>query len=140
MVNLKPCHVIVVDDSSADRQLIKLAVEGSAELVFHPIAKAPDLFNILDQLVEDDPESTVLLFLDLNLMPYRGVDVLRQLRRNFPVEALPVICMSSTSDPESWESAYEAGANAFWAKPMDLDQLDREVERMIRFFSRQASQ
>ncbi len=137
MVNLQNCHIVVVDDSSADRQLIKFAVEGNADLAFHPVAKGPDLFGTIGKLVAEEPQGHLVVFLDLQLMPYRGVDLLKQLRETYPLESLPVICMSSTSDPESWESAYQAGANAFWAKPMDLDQLDREVSRMIRFFNHQ---
>ena len=54
-----------------------------------------------------------------------GLELLREIRQLRPV--LPVLMVSAYGDDERRRRADELGANAFLAKPVDFDQLKRQL-------------
>jgi len=76
----------------------------------------------------NDPERVPdLVILDLNIPKIPGMAVLSQCK-----PAAPVIVFSSSSNPAEIRQAKELGVREFVQKPIDLDEFDRLVRRMVR--------
>ena len=71
-----------------------------------------------------------MVLLDLNLPGLNGLDVLRWIRQQPGLRALRVAMLTSSDLSQEINAAYEAGANVFLTKPMDLGKL---IEMMRAF-------
>lgn len=117
----KPIMLLVEDDAE-DAELFRAALAKPDEL---DIVVARDGQEALDRLAAGPPPALVVL--DLQLPRVHGLDVLRRLRANPALRAVPVVIFSSSSEPEDRAACAEAGANSYVRKPVDFDQFQRAV-------------
>jgi CheY-like chemotaxis protein len=68
-----------------------------------------------------------LVLSDLNLPRISGLDLLKWIREQPTIQALPVILLSSSNLSRDIQRATALGANAYWVKPLD----PRELEKMV---------
>jgi DNA-binding NarL/FixJ family response regulator len=68
-----------------------------------------------------------LVILDLNIPKIPGISVLAPCK-----PAAPVIVFSSSSNPAEIRRAKELGVRDFVQKPIDFEEFDRVVRRMVR--------
>ena len=73
-------------------------------------------------------EAPELLLLDMQLPDGRGTDLLQTLRADPRWAGLPVIMVSADALDDSMREAMAAGANAYVTKPLDFDQLLRQID------------
>ncbi len=71
-----------------------------------------------------------LVMADIRLDGENGLDLMRQLQADHP--GLPVIIMTAYSDLDSAVRAFQGGAFEFLAKPFDLDEVGRLVEKALQ--------
>lgn len=64
-----------------------------------------------------------VIFLDLNLPRKHGLEVLKCIRQNADWAMLPVIVLTSSNSELDVTVSYRLGANSFFVKPTDPDQL-----------------
>jgi CheY-like chemotaxis protein len=74
------------------------------------------------------------VILDLNLPGIQGLDVLARVKRDPARRIVPIIVLSGSRRQEDIDAAYEAGANAYLAKPLDFAELRRVVISMFEFW------
>jgi CheY-like chemotaxis protein len=113
-------NIVVVEDSDEDFD----TVQGAARLgaVLHPIVRARSGAECL-RLLQGSPGSrearATLVLLDLNTHGDDGRDVLRALRDDEALRALPVVVLSASTDARDLQFCYANGANAYHVKPVD---------------------
>jgi len=74
-----------------------------------------------------------LLLLDLAMTDaFSGLMVLRELRGGTTTAEMPVVVVSSRSDPAAAVEALQAGADDHIAKPFDFDVLAARIDRRIK--------
>jgi DNA-binding NtrC family response regulator len=113
-----PTKILVVDDSSAVRQIVQKVVNGS---IFNcQVAEAADGETALT-LCRTSPFDTV--FLDRNMPGMDGLSTLKRLQSFQP--SLKVVMMSAERDTDKQEEALAAGACAFLQKPFHSQDIDR---------------
>ncbi|WP_428075585.1 response regulator transcription factor [Candidatus Avelusimicrobium luingense] len=76
-------------------------------------------------------EKPDLILLDLMLPKLSGFDVCKLLKTDNDTWRIPVIVMSTLSDPESQDRAKEAGADFFIPKPYDLADTLKEIKKHL---------
>ena len=81
-----------------------------------------------------DGERPALVILDLNLPGIQGLDVLARVKQDPARRIVPIIVLSGSRRQEDIDAAYEAGANAYLAKPLDFSELRRVVISMFEFW------
>jgi DNA-binding NarL/FixJ family response regulator len=114
-------RVLVADDHPLLRTGLKTVLSQEADLEVGGEAKDSD--EVLRQLHENTYD---VLVLDL-VMPGRGgLDVLRDIRRDFPV--LPILILSVHAEDQFAIRTIKAGANGYLSK----DNVGPEVVRAIR--------
>lgn len=113
---------MVVDDSPAivDSIEMMLDFEGFEVMKFY---KGSEMLNSLD--VNDKPD---VILMDMWLSGEDGRDICKIIKEDEKLNDIPVVIMSASRGLE--QSALDAGANEFIAKPFDLGNM---VER-IRFY------
>jgi CheY-like chemotaxis protein len=65
--------------------------------------------------------------LDLQMPVLSGVDVVRRLRTEPAVQALPVVIVTAFAYPHDEAAAREAGCDYFLTKPLSLDVLEAAI-------------
>ena len=105
--------LLVVDDDEANRDMLSRRLErkGFAVTVAEDGSRAIEL-------VRERPFDLVLL--DVLMPGLSGLDVLRELRLEFPATELPVIMATALSESVDIVEALRLGANDYVSKPLDF--------------------
>lgn len=81
------------------------------------------------------PASTpALVLLDLNIPRVTGREVLRRIRSSAALRHLPVVVLTTSSDPDEVRECYELGANSFVTKPNTYEGLVEALRALKRFW------
>jgi CheY-like chemotaxis protein len=73
-----------------------------------------------------------VILLDIHLQGVNGVELCRAIRRDARLAHVPVLAISSDTQPELIAGMRAAGANGFLAKPIQLDDLEQALENAQR--------
>ena len=119
--------IFIADDDSDDLLLFQEAL-GSVDptIKLEPVTNGIELLSLLNHLKPD------LLFLDLDMPGKNGLECLVAIRKNPLYQHLPVIVFSSTTRPANIETAYEMGADLFFIKPANFNDLTSSIKAIIR--------
>lgn len=82
----------------------------------------------------DPHELPRLILLDLKMPRLNGLDVLRSLKSNERTHAIPVVVMTSSSEPRDLDECYHLGVNGYVAKPIEYSGLTEAVARIGMFW------
>jgi CheY-like chemotaxis protein len=113
---MPPKRILICDDESAMRELVRVVLEGGYEF-----SEAADGVACLELAREVKPD---LLVVDVMLPGRNGLEVIRELRADPHFGRASVVVVSAWDHLEA--DALEAGAAAFVAKPFEPDSL-REI-------------
>lgn len=72
-----------------------------------------------------------VVLLDMHLPDFDGPEVLRRLRADPATSALVVVALSASAMADEVSAARAAGANDYWTKPFDVDQMLRDLRRLL---------
>jgi chemotaxis family two-component system response regulator Rcp1 len=127
--------LMLVEDSPAD---IRLAQEVLREANFpHILQIARDGEQALRMLRKHAEYSSLpepdLILLDLNLPRKDGREVLRDIKQDAKLRHIPVLILSTSRADSDVLTCYQAHANCYLAKPVDLAEFGR-VAQLIREF------
>lgn len=128
MTDVRPAHVLVVDD---DRSMRSLARQ-SLEVAGFSVTEARDGHEALALLEAPGSPAVDLVLLDVDMPGLDGFQVCKQIRSQLRLRDLPVLMMTGLNDLESIDRAYEAGATDFVLKPPNWAILAHRVRYMVR--------
>lgn len=114
-----PGYIMVVEDSDEDFETVLEAARSLG--LRHEIRRATSGEECLRLLGENERErrkNPSLVLLDLNTPLSDGRDALRSIRQNERMRALPLVVLSTSSNPRDVEFCYTAGVNAYHTKPV----------------------
>jgi CheY-like chemotaxis protein len=118
-------YALVVDDTRIAATAIARALNllgYQTKLAYSPRVAIESLFKRMPDVI----------LLDINMPGIDGVEVCRYLRRDPRTDKVPIIAMSSEAQEEIVTQVREAGANAFLAKPIDIDTLERTLNNVLK--------
>ncbi len=117
--------VCAVDDS---RMILNIYKATLHELGFDPV-----LFEFpagaLEWLAKEKP---ALVLTDLNMPEISGIELTKRIRTLYPMEALPVIMVTTQSDVQDHEAATDAGVNDILIKPFNAESLRTAMAKVIK--------
>lgn len=122
--------ILLVDDSPDDELLTIDALRQAS--IKNVIRVARDGAEAIEVLKSEQPPDLVLL--DLKLPKVAGFDVLRSIRERPETRFLPVIVVTSSSEPSDMERAYLGGANSYVRKPVDYDEFLKAVRTLGQYW------
>ena len=116
--------ILVCEDDPGLRLLLRLAIEPRGHRVIE--AGEGAIAILLARNAEPD-----LVIVDMRLPDCSGIDVVRRLRSETGLTAMPIVMTSGSMQASDQRTAEEAGVDAFIQKPFDLHALVDEVERLL---------
>ena len=84
-----------------------------------------------DRRVHPLPE---LILLDIKLPGLDGFEVLKWLRSQAFLKTLPVVMLTHSDEPKDVARAYHAGANSYLVKPINFEQLERNLPQLVDYW------
>jgi two-component system response regulator len=128
-------EILLVEDSPSDALLTREALGGSKLLnKIHVVDNGVDAIAFLRR---EGPFASVprpdLILLDLNLPRMDGREVLREIKADDDLKAIPVVVLTSSDAEEDILKSYNLNANCYITKPVEFDKFVKVV-RSIREF------
>lgn len=122
-----PMNILIVDD---DNNFIDTLEDGlRLKSVDAEIRVAKSAREALDALAAAVPS---IIILDIQLPDMHGVEFLRVIRESGRLKKVPVIFISARyTEPADRSEAMLAGAGAFFSKPVDVEELWKEVKYLL---------
>jgi DNA-binding response OmpR family regulator len=118
----KPC-LLVVDDDSSIRAMLKLALGGEYEVCCLPNGK--------DVVAQIDAAAPQLLILDINMPGSDGYEICENVRAHAKNKKLPVLFMTARLDNARYVESLGAGGDSCIGKPFEMPQLRRCIEYLL---------
>lgn len=116
-------RILVVDDDHAHARALQLHIDALG----HATATAYDADSCLRMARAAQPD---LVLLDIRMPGRSGLEVLPEIKG---IDGSPaVLMMTAYHDMDTTIGAMQAGAEDYLHKPIDLDQLDDALARMLR--------
>ena len=130
-------EVLLVEDNPGDVRLTREVLREAT--VTARLHVAPDGERALEMMRglagEDQPlRRPDLVILDLNLPRKSGTEVLRECKADADLRRTPIVVLSSSTADDEITRSYELGANAYVAKPVDLESFLSAVRAIERFW------
>lgn len=116
-------RIMTVDDSATVRQVLNMTLENAG----YDVVEAVDGQDALDKL---GSESVDMLVTDLNMPRLDGIDLIQQIRQKPGNRFMPIIMLTTESQPEKKTAGKAAGASGWITKPFKPEQL-LAVVRMV---------
>jgi two-component system cell cycle response regulator DivK len=116
--------VLVADDKATGRELIRTVLEQCGHSVF----EASDGMEAVRKAREVLPD---LIILDPHMPELDGFGTFRELRADERFIATPIVALTASAMQGDRERALAAGFTSYLAKPISLNVLRGEVERLL---------
>jgi CheY-like chemotaxis protein len=116
--------VLVVDDMPAGRELVRSVLENSGHTVVEA-SEGEEALRLARQVLPD------LIILDIHMPVRDGFGVIEELRHDPQFAAIPVMALTASAMQGDRERAVAAGFTGYVTKPIRLEALRSEVERLL---------
>jgi two-component system, chemotaxis family, response regulator Rcp1 len=134
MLHPSPVEILLVEDNPGDIRLLQEAFKEGGLMCRLNITR--DGEQAMAYLHNEGPYAQsprpCLILLDLNMPRMDGRELLAEIKSERKFSRIPVMILSTSTDQEDIQRAYDLHANCYVPKPSDLDslvQLSKVIER-----------
>src|SRR5262245_34291493 len=127
---MKKKIILLVEDNPDDEALTLRALAKNR--IMNEVVVLRDDVEALEYLFDEDRSAqdkglpTVIL-LDLKLPRVDGIEVLRRVRSDDQLRAVPVVVLTSSKEERDLVQSYQLGANSYIRKPVDFEKFVNAV-------------
>ena len=133
---VRSLEILVVDDDDADALMISEALETSDMRTI--VQRVADGREALDYLRRSSPYENAhrpdLILLDLNMPRMDGRETLAAIKTDEALKSIPVVILTTSGATPDIVSSYQHRANAYVTKPFGLDEFEKTVRTIDRFY------
>ena len=131
-----PIRVLLVEDNPGDADLTKDTMEaGNLRLAIDVVSDGEEAMNyLLGHGSADNAAAPDVIILDLNLPKMSGREVLAEIRQHQHLRTIPVVMLSSSTDPGDVAASYDLGASCYVNKPLGLAAFQAVVRAIDGFW------
>ncbi|MCK4508284.1 MAG: response regulator [Desulfuromonadales bacterium] len=116
-------QVMMVDDSLTVRKVLRMTLEKEG----YELIEAENGSQALERFPDNGID---MLVTDLNMPEMDGIDLIKEVRQKPGSRFMPIIMLTSESQPEKKKEGKAAGASGWITKPFKPEQL-LSVVRMV---------
>ncbi|MEF3083018.1 response regulator [Luteimonas sp. SMYT11W] len=127
--------ILLIEDNPDDAELTRIAFAEAA--IDSQLVVVGDGAEALDYLfaqgkyaARDAADLPSIVLLDLNLPKLDGREVLQALRANPATRGLPVVVLTTSTEPFDVEASYALGVNSYIRKPVDFQKFVEVVKQI----------
>jgi len=118
--------LLVVDDSSVMRKVIKVA----ADMLEMEMEEAEDGAEALEKLSQSYGEIDLVL-LDWNMPGMNGYDALIEIKNSDKYKDIPVMMVTTEGQQSNIIAAVRAGADNYLVKPFTVEELEAKITECL---------
>lgn len=128
-------EIIIIEDNPNDAELIMRVFKkhclADKFVVLKDGAEATN-FLFEQQGLADTPGNVIpkVILLDLKLPKVDGIEVLRRIKSDEQLKNIPVVVLTSSTEPRDLKEAYKLGVNSYVAKPIKFDEFTKTVSEL----------
>jgi len=129
-VDFKGKRILLAEDNELNAEIAMAILSDEDFIIDH----AEDGIVCLDMLNKAEPGYYDLILMDIqmpNLNGYMATQKIRKLADKAKAN-IPIIAMTANAFDEDKKQALEAGMNGFCTKPIDVEQLNKELNRVLK--------
>lgn len=129
----------MAEDSQKDVELTLAALEEHN--LMNKVDVVPDGAEALDYLYcrgkyrDRAPEPPVVVLLDLKMPRVDGLEVLRTIKQDPQLRALPVVMLTSSREERDLVESYKVGVNAYVVKPVEFQRFVHAIKDLGAFWA-----
>jgi CheY-like chemotaxis protein len=131
-----PIEILLVEDNPADVRLTTEALKE--ERVYNNLSIVSDGVEALEFLHKEGKYANAvrpdLILLDLNLPKKDGREVLKEIKEDNKLKAIPVVVLTVSKAEEDILRSYNLHANCYITKPVDLEQFIKVAKSIQDFW------
>ncbi|SFW62548.1 MULTISPECIES: response regulator [Luteibacter] len=116
--------ILAVDDSASMRSMVAFTLRGAG----HDVEEAENGQAALDTAGNHKFD---LILADVNMPVMDGISMVREIRTRPGYSGVPILMLTTESNPEKKMEGKAAGATGWLVKPFDPDQLLATVARVL---------
>lgn len=132
-------RVLLAEDSARD---VELTLEALSEhrlanevVVTRDGAEAWDYLTCRGKFASRSPGNPAVVLLDLKMPKMDGLEVLRCMRADEKLKAVPVVMLTSSNEERDVVRSYELGVNAYVVKPVGFADFIAAVKNLGLFWA-----
>ena len=132
----RPLTILQVEDTPTDADLTAYAMNlGDVPHCLHVVTDGAQAIDFLKRAGQYcDAARPDLILLDLELPRLNGNEVLKFIKADEELKAIPVIVFTSSDAAESKRHAYELHANSYVVKPIDMVTFTKKVQSIADYW------
>jgi two-component system cell cycle response regulator DivK len=116
--------VLYIEDNPDNRMLVKRILLSED----YTLLEAKDAVEALNILKAAHPD---LILMDINMPEMDGYTLTAKIKSMPGFERVPILAVTANVMRGDKEKTLEAGCDGYIQKPLDIDQLTREIERFM---------
>ncbi|MDR3007047.1 MAG: response regulator [Sphingobacterium sp.] len=117
--------ILIVDDDQRNIFALRLTLKAKGYQVLSS-TNAHEAIRLLET-----NQDIVLVLMDMMMPEIDGYEAIRLIRNSSFIDRLPVIAVTAQAMSGDREKCLDAGAQSYVSKPIDVDKLMGEIERLI---------
>lgn len=133
--------ILIVEDSDEDFETTLWALKkSSVEVSISRCVDGDQAIAYLDSCGNvaegGPPKLPALVLLDINLPRTDGRQVLKHIKTSEHLKSVPVVIVSTSSNPRDVETCYQFGANSYVVKPTSTVKLRELLKGLLEYWLR----
>lgn len=117
--------ILIVDDDQRNIFALRLTLKAKGYQVLSSTS-ASEAIEILET-----NKGVALILMDMMMPEIDGYEAIQLIRNSSSLGKIPVIAVTAQAMSGDREKCLEAGAQSYVSKPIDVDKLMGEIERLI---------
>lgn len=117
--------ILIVDDKTSSRELLRSILEKEG----HRVVEAGDGLEAIQKARDVTPD---MILLDLHMPRRNGYEVVTELRQEKRFATTPMVAVTASAMISDREKVLAAGFDGYLTKPVPLNILRAEIDRLLK--------
>lgn len=137
--NTKTITILIADDDSDDRLLIKESLEEAR--LANPLHFVEDGVELIDYLHRKNQFENLkseplpgLILLDLNMPRKSGIEALQEIKADPKLRQIPIVVFTTSKAEEDIIRTYNLGVNSFISKPVSFQAFTEVIQTLTKYW------
>src|SRR5665648_233254 len=124
--------IVIVDDTILSREVIKAFLRTSGYLDVISVNSARELYRLVDGYSDLGIVEIDLILIEIIMQDIDGIETCSNVKMRESMVDIPIIMLTATTEKDSLQLAFSAGAMDFIKKPLDRVELLARVRSALR--------
>ena len=111
--------IYLADDDEDDRIMIRQAIQ--AQISDAEIIEAVDGQDLVDRITAPHAHKPAIILTDMNMPRMNGLEAVKLIKASPLFKKIPVLMISTSSDPQMIREAYKRGITNYFTKPVIIE-------------------